>query len=221
MHRCLVVLGASLSLVACTSTAPRTSLAHQDAGPAPAQRERGSAASRADNSLKALDLQIGSQSLDNTTYWEPLEDLQSFAVQYAYQGANAPLGVEFGLSYSSGEEDAVVLGIPGTFSASLSELSVGLHKSFLTRESLVRPYLGAGVSLLLANAEFDAGAMGSADGDGGGVGFYVRGGLPFHVTRWLRVGVEAKALLGSSLDIEGAEGDADYTQLAAFVGFAF
>jgi hypothetical protein len=216
-------LALSLALAACSAPhpAPYSVAPQQGAPPPPVRAERISPA-RADTSLDALDLHVGTQSLDNEIYWAPIEDFDAFSLWIEHQNPGALIGFEMGLSFAGAEEETAIPTLGNVdLSGTLFEWMLGAHRSFLGRDAIVRPYLGAGLSLFLVDAEVDAGSLGTASEGDGGLGFYLRAGLPIQIARRVRLGVEARTLLGTEVDIAGASGDVDHSELSAFLGFAW
>src|SRR5688572_22965646 len=158
---------------------------------------------RKDTSINALDLLVGKRSLDED-FWTPVDEQVAFGLQYAGQTSGSVIGFETGLFYSQ-EDDVETVDVPPVgpveveLDASLVEFYVGLHKSFGTTESLLRPYLGAGLTTILVSAEGEVEGMGSVEDDDATLGFYLHGGLPFQVTESFRIGLDARLVTGTDV----------------------
>jgi hypothetical protein len=98
--------------------------------------------------------------------------------------------------------------------ASTGEIYGGVRKSF--GEDVVRPYVGAGLSFINAEAE-----LGGVDDDDSSGAVYVHGGIAFAVSESFFLGIDLRFLMGSDIDIFGSDADADYGQLAFMMGFGF
>jgi len=102
-----------------------------------------------------------------------------------------------------------------------SELAVGVVKTFLP-DSNVHPYLGAGLALVLVDGELSSTVLGGSDTeDDFSPAGYVHGGVLFDVAPSFHLGVDGRAVLGTDLDLDGLEVDADYLQLAFLLGWKF
>jgi hypothetical protein len=95
----------------------------------------------------------------------------------------------------------------------LTEFYGGYRKTFRADQSL-QPYVSVGLSVLDGAVDF-----GTNSGDDTAFGVYVRAGLNWAFDR-LRFGIDYKHLF-ASLDLAGANVDADYDQIALTAGFAF
>ena len=174
-------------------------------GPAPAARPLGFGPN--------LDLLVGVRQLDEADF-APIEDQTVFGVQLDSSIPGAPLGWEVGFSYSS--EDDTIGSL--AFEASLLELYGGLRKDFETG-SPVRPYLGAGVSLIEVDVDASSGGMGGSESDTS-PGLYVHGGVRVDVSDTIHIGLDARAVLATDFEIGGIGFDADHEQLAFLIGFS-
>lgn len=161
-----------------------------------------------------LSLLLGARSLDEDD-WSPVEDQFSLGAEFDWTGAGSALGFEVGLSGSAEDDHTRSAGVGVDVEVELLEAYGGVRWSF--GEEQLRPYVGGGLSYVEAQVEAEAGGASASDDDGS-VGLYVHGGFQLDVSRHVIVGLDARALLGTDLDLAGASGDADYLQLAALVG---
>ena len=126
--------------------------------------------------------------------------------EYSQDNSSKFVGWEIGLA-GSGDDN-------GPFSGATGELYGGLRASF--GSSAVRPYLGGGLSFLHAEVE----ALGANEDDSSLAG-YVHGGVQFLVSPTFFLGFDLRVLFGSSIEIGGVEGDADYGQGSLVFGWRF
>ena len=228
MSRKLSLLSIALVAGSCSTvgTSPGLATPHalSAAGRAswqPAPQEGEAEAPRVkDTSLMAVDILVGQRSLDED-YWTPIDEQVAFGFQAAFQSQDSVVGFETGVLFSRESDSEMVQGFDVTLDAALIEIYGGVHKSFGAKDSLLRPYLGAGLTALIVAIEGDVEGEFSDTDDDASLGFYVHGGLPFQIAESFRIGIDARLVAGSDLSLFGAEGDADYTQLSAFLGFAF
>jgi len=148
---------------------------------------------------------LGGRSLDDEVAWDEIES----PIVLGFEGGNvgAPLGYEFGLSVAGDSTDEAGVDVYDRF----LEVSFGARALF--GSGRVIPYLGAGVALVWAEVEGDSGGFTTSDDDVSG-GLYGHGGVLFPVGDEFWLGLDARLLTGTELDIFGIETDADYGQLA-------
>lgn len=149
---------------------------------------------------------LGGRSLDDEVAWDDIES----PIVFGFEGGNvgAPLGYELGFSFAA--DSTTVAGVDVT--DRFLELFAGGRLIF--GEGKLLPYLGAGVALVAAEVEGESGGFSTSDDDGS-LGFYGHGGLLLRVGSSFYLGLDARALTGTELDIFGIETDADYVQVAA------
>ncbi len=164
-----------------------------------------------------VSLLLGARALDEDD-WSPVEDQVAFGLELDWRGGGAPVGFEVGLSASSEEEDVRVAGLTVDVEAELVEVYGGARWTF--GEQDLRPYVGGGLSFVAADVEV-SGAGATADDDDDSLGLYLHGGFQLDVGEYVIVGLDARVLLGTEIDLAGASGDADYFQVGALVGFTF
>lgn len=154
-----------------------------------------------------LTLAIGQRSLDEGDY-EPVEDQIALGVGVHQEPPGSLVGWELGFQGSYDEDD--VAGF-GDIESSTWELYGGLRKTLVDGEE-VRPYLGAGLSLVGVRFE----ALG-IDDDDSSLAAYAHGGVEIEVSPGFALGLDLRGLFGSEIDLFGVDTDADYGQLALFL----
>jgi opacity protein-like surface antigen len=157
-----------------------------------------------------VSLYLGQRNLDEDDH-DPVDEQTMFGIEYSHEGAGDPIGFEIGLMGSRDEGDVGGTDVEGT----TSEIYGGVKKTF--GHDVVRPYIGGGVSFIRATAEIS----GLDDDDDSSLAAYLHGGIGFQVSNAVILGLDARFLFGSDITLFGFETDADYGQLALFVGFAF
>lgn len=151
---------------------------------------------------------LGSRSLDEDD-WRPVEDQGVFGAEFSHRVST--VGWEVGVLGSRDESKSAGQTIEGT----TSELYGGLRMSF--GDQVVRPYVGAGATLLRAKLDVKNGP----DDDDGTLGAYAHAGFTVDVFPRAYVGLDARWVFGSDVELNGNSRDVDYRQLALIVGFAF
>ena len=207
----VVLIVACGLLTGCATTSVQDApAAPQDAAPAPQKAEPSS------NSMR---LYIGGRSLDESQ-WSPVEDQISSAFEFVREPADSLIGFEIGTQFGiSGER--IQLGGPGYADvvSTVSELYGGAHKTFF-RDSTTQPYIGGGLTLMYARFATDFGNVTTSDNDSS-AGLYLHGGVQSHIATNFIVGLDLRAVFGTDITLFGSSGDADYGQIAFFIGVGF
>jgi hypothetical protein len=171
--------------------------------------QQGSAA-EANPRSNRVSIYLGQRSLDEDDY-QPVEDQGTIGVEFSQELPDSVIGWEVGLT-GSGDGDEI-LGID--IAAATAELYGGVRKSF--GSDSVRPYIGAGLSVISVAVDTDV----SAEEDDGSLGLYAHGGVNFQISPLFSLGVDLRGLFGSDIHLSGVDTDADYVQFALVAGFAF
>lgn len=154
---------------------------------------------------------LGAGQLDEDD-WAPTDEPIVLGVEYMRQGPDAWVGFELGSRIAG--DAATVNGVD--LSLVTWELYGGLHRTFLP-EGMVQPYIGAGASLVFVSAEASDGWLSSSDEDVT-FGLYAHAGFVVRVDAVL-LGLDARVLGATDVDMFGWSGDVDTTQFCLFVGF--
>jgi opacity protein-like surface antigen len=162
-------------------------------------------------------LYLGQRNLDEDDY-EPVDEQVMLGLEFVHEAADSVVGWEFGLAGSADEETVQILGEDVDVEATTGEVYAGIRKSI--GSGRFRPYIGGGVAYIQSELEVST-PLGSADVDDGSIAGYLHVGVSFDLTPGFFIGVDLRALLGSDVDYEGFESDADYEQLALTIGGAF
>ncbi|MFN0009116.1 MAG: outer membrane beta-barrel protein [Planctomycetota bacterium] len=157
-----------------------------------------------------LGIYLGQRQLDEDE-WSPLDEQPMFGLEYSRETQGDTVGFEVGIM-GSADEDTVA---GSDVEVSTGEFYGGIRKTF--GEEVFRPYVGAGLSLV--NLEVDTSGLG--DDDDASAAFYAHGGLAILASEALLIGLDLRFLIGSDIEIAGVDTDADYVQLALFLGIGF
>jgi hypothetical protein len=177
-----------------------------------------------------IDLLLGyrwhDDALPGTPAFEDLDEAVALGVHFAYEPPSWPVGLEMGVLGGYSEDDALAelpeIGpVDLDLELSTSELYFGLGRSFRLGERW-RPYVGAGLSLVMVEGELSSTVLGGSDTeDDLSAAGYVHGGVLVELGRSFHVGLDGRAVLGTDLELDGLEIDADYLQLALVAGWRF
>lgn len=166
-----------------------------------------------------LNFVYGTRSLDDDA-WEPTEDQEVFGATIDFGGAKWPVNIAVGYFSSEDEGELASFPILGAvdLESELSEWSVGVRKTW--KSGSTRPFIGGGVSFLDADAEVVS-ALGSASDGDDTEGIYVEGGVYWRLGEAFNLGMHARILEGTDVTIFDQDGDADYWQIGALLGFGW
>lgn len=206
----LCQLNVVLCLCPSPSVAPAKDPVEYFSGPVVAEDSKGA------GPRSGLDILFGTRELDESA-WAPIEEQTSFGLQGFFRSGESPLALEFGLLYSTSDEDLFVPGL-GNFNFSGEVLDVFFGGRLEFGDGAFRPYVGGGLSLLAVASEGSA-SGGVVSDDDASVGLYLHGGVAFLLGENLRIGADYRLVTGSEVELFGVSADADYTQLSFFVGF--
>jgi len=161
----------------------------------------------------------GQRSLDED-FWEPTEDQTVIGGTLDFGGANWPVHIAAG--YYKSDDDGTLNSFPILGSvdldAELSEWSVGVHKVW--KAGMVRPFVGGGISFVSADADVSS-VFGDVSDDDDSTGVYVQGGVFWRLGEFFNIGFDARLLEGTDVTLFDMDGDADYWQIGALVGFGW
>jgi hypothetical protein len=113
---------------------------------------------RAEDWMGNINLQFGKRAMDQADDWDPVTHNISYGVEATWGKQDQPLMFATDIYYSHDDETRnVLLGAPPPVSAQTNtkvkayELAIGLRKVWVA--GILRPYAGAGVSLLQTDLE--------------------------------------------------------------------
>ncbi|MCE9594068.1 MAG: porin family protein [Planctomycetes bacterium] len=156
---------------------------------------------------------VGARGLDEDL-WEPVEKQLVLGGEFSAVSKENGVGYEFGLSVGADSDEVGSIDVTGT----TLEASGGLRVEFGTDD--VRPYVGVGVALINAEVEADDGSS-TVSEDDTSVAAYIHAGVDVPLSERFFIGLDARALLGSDIDLGGVNGDADYFQIGLVFGWIF
>lgn len=152
--------------------------------------------------------------------WEPVETITSGGINYMGKG---PGGIfHWDVAYSYGEERGNVDGPSGTtqVESTVWEIDAGIAKIFALG-SVLRPYIGVGVTYMRAGGLVSSGT-GFVDDSDNTFGGYARAGLALDITSWGGLlGVDARYVAGTEITLGGIETDADGVVGSITLGFSW
>jgi hypothetical protein len=189
LHSSTALLGLMLPI---SSEADTLRMQDQAVADAPPQEEPAVPSTPPAASSHATDncvrLYFGQRMFDED-FWSPLEDQLTFGLEFTSENPSRFIGWEAGAMYSFDDDDVAGFDVE----ASSWELYGGIRKTFLDPDSVLRPYLGAGLAWITGDVEVSG--LGSDDDDS--FGAYLHGGLDARVTESLIVGADLRSLVAT------------------------
>jgi opacity protein-like surface antigen len=211
--RSLEAPGDSLSAIAYAGASPSPS-------PSYAQTESGT------RGLATTRIYLGEEKLDQD-FWKPVDEQLFLGIETAFESKNDMVGGEWGVQYTNDKNETGIT-VPGVGAADLKvelltiEGYFGIHRTFL-RDANLRPYIGAGISVVYYDAQKNTDGVGIHvhDDDEGGwtAGLYAHGGISWQCSENVQIGVDVRGLGFTDVNNIGGDGDLDYARLALFIGF--
>lgn len=162
---------------------------------------------------------VGKRSLDDDAFWEPLEEQNVYGVNVDWAPEDWPVHLQFGASLSSDDGQVSRSGETIDADVEIRELSFGLVRIW-EGHRLLRPYLGGGLSTVMAEIDATLGSE-SESFDDDSFGFFVNGGLYLRFGERFNVGIDGRILHLTDLSLEGESFDADYLQLGLLLGWGW
>ncbi|MDZ4774882.1 MAG: outer membrane beta-barrel protein [Planctomycetota bacterium] len=151
---------------------------------------------------------LGARKFDEDD-WSPVEEQGVFGAEFSHRVG--VIGWEVGFLAAANEEREGGVKTEG----SSSELYGGLRLEF--GDDVIRPYIGAGVTAIATKLDVE----GLDDDDDGTLAVYVHVGFTVDVTERVYLGLDARGVFGSDVEVLGVDRDVDYGQLALALGFSF
>jgi hypothetical protein len=165
-------------------------------------------------------LHFGSRTLDDDVAWAGLEDQAAFGLEYSTRGPSG-LGFDLGLFFSTDTVEDPGTGIDVT--GSLLEVDFGGRYTYAGFSGVLErfhPYAQAGLAMVAATIEAESGGIVASDEDGS-LGLYLGAGAYAVLGSNFLLGIDARVLRGSSIELVGISTDADYSEVTLFLGWGF
>ena len=165
---------------------------------------------------------IGERYMSDDGFWQPFDTQLMFGVEVDFAPAKSPIHVALGGSISGDDRHVSTPfhGSTGNVRVGMLEFSAGFlwHP---VKKGVVRPYIGGGAVLMGAAIDADIGTFfGGSDTDSS-FGFYGNVGVFFKVGETFNIGVDGRAVRGTSFEFPGIDADGDYEQVAMLLGFSW
>lgn len=161
----------------------------------------------------------GTRSMNDDS-WEPTDDQEVEGLTVDFGGKNWPVYLAVGYSESEDKGELSSFPILGSvdLDSQLSEWDVGVRKIWSVKP--VRPYIGGGVAFIDTDAEVSS-VLGSRSDSDSTQGLYVEGGIVWRIGQAFNLGIDGRIVEGTDVTLFDQDGDADYWQLGALIGFGW
>jgi hypothetical protein len=164
---------------------------------------------------------LGPRTAANDT--EPAEDQDAFGANIYLKGKTWPISIVLGVHASNGDGTASDPFFFGTFEANLDyrEVSVGVGRIW-SGSKHARPFIGGGLSVLNVDTELSVASFGgSASDDDTILAPYVDGGIFWRLGKSFNLGLDARFVVAAKAETAVFEGDVNYVQIAAALGWGW
>ena len=164
-----------------------------------------------------ISLYGGVREFDSDLY-APLEQQNAGGAALEWKAAKGGLGWELGGFYSADDETQGAI----ETKVNSAEGFAGVRWDFGDSQVRVRPYLGAGVSVIRPERELLVSGTSAGKVDDTSAGGYAHAGIMFGLNESLSLGFDLRGVFATDVDFGGGlSGDADYVQGAVVLGFSF
>ena len=168
---------------------------------------------------------LGGRRMGDEAFWHPLEDQGASGVTVDFGRNGWPVQLAAGINVSEAEDrvrffDPSGLPTHSKYTGTVQELSFGVMKIWQQEGRRMRPYLGGGLSYVTAMFELEFGGSNLEDHDSS-IGAYAQGGVFWRLRKRLNIGVDARMLRVTDIQVSNGKGDADYEQLGFLLGWGW
>jgi len=158
-----------------------------------------------------LNFNLGGRSLSDNN-WDRWDSQTSFGATVDFEIKGWPVELEGCLQGSNRTESVLGNDVTG----SVHEICFGAHKRWDLKPAKMHVFAGAGLANV--TAKFDGGGINESDSS---IGEYIHGGIFWRLGHRFNLGFDGRVMLGTNITLNGASGDANYTQLGVLLGFGW
>lgn len=164
-----------------------------------------------------INLFIGQKSLDDSDYWDPVDDHTEYGILFDMIEKGWPVSLELGLLMSS---DKSTDDYDVTYEGKTNEFSVGIKKIWTIRNFPIKPFISGGLAYISAEDSYDTDVTQTQSEDDSAMGFYLSAGAYATLSQHLNLGLLfriSKADVDLFEDGVGAGGE----HFGLFIGYHF
>lgn len=166
-----------------------------------------------------LNFVYGTRSLDDDA-WDPTDDQEVYGATIDFGAKGWPLHIA--VSYFDSDDKGELASFPilgaVDLDSELNEWSVGVRRTW--KPGNARPFLGGGLTRIDADADVSS-ALGSTSDSDSTEGLYLEGGVFWRLGEAFNLGLHGRLVEGTDVTLFDQDGDADYWQIGALVGFGW
>ncbi len=156
---------------------------------------------------------VGQRSMDDSATWDRLGEQVDFGIDFVLGPGNNFLQWDVAFHYSIDEADSLT---GPSVTAETFDGSIGLIHFFRFGEQRIVPYIGGGLAGIYVDTEFlNASEINASDWSFAG---YARAGLQFRFRQNEHIGIDVRAIGGTSLDMAGTSTNADAIVISMIFG---
>lgn len=156
---------------------------------------------------------VGQRSMDDSASWGRLSEQVNFGLDFVHGPGDRFLQWDVAFHYSTDEADSLT---GPRVTAETFDGSIGLIHFFRFGAEQVVPYIGGGLAGIYVDTEFlNASEVDASDWSFAG---YARAGLEFRFRENEHIGIDVRAIGGSSLDMAGVSTNADAIVISMIFG---
>jgi hypothetical protein len=210
---CLLCAGLSC---ACSTpgtwSLPITTPCAPAASPPRALQEAGTRGEHARGQFRAL---FGARKLGDS-FFESVREQAVLGIEGTLRLPDSDFAPEVALTLGYGMAGGFLEDVEESTSC---DLTVGGRYTFFGKE-WVRPYVGAGIGVMYVDVDLDNDDVSGSDNGFSMLG-YVRGGVDFSISESLLFGVDARAAVGTDVELLGTDARPDYFMVAITLSSPF
>jgi len=168
------------------------------------------------NEIQHMTIHFGGRFLEDETFWEPTDQPFVTGFEYDQRALDTGFGWEAATFFAFDSEDDID-GAGLDVDLFLFEGNLGMR--YTLDAGRFHPYIGGGGAIVYADITAEMGGL-EASEDDVAFGGYVHTGAYWRIGESFTLGIDARALLGTSVDFDTSlEGDVDYFQITAAIGW--
>lgn len=157
------------------------------------------------------------RQMSDSDLWDEVEDQYAIGGMVDMGAKGSPLHFVVGLHTGVGAEDFSNPLVNDAL-ATTSELSFGM--TGVWHHNRTCPFVSFGASFVHAELELDR-PSGTVKDDDAALGFFLEGGVYWRLSPHFNLGLHARYLGGTSIEIFGVDGDVDYWQAGPMIGWSW
>lgn len=175
----------------------------------------------AEQRLPSVELHFGRAAM-RADRWSPTDEPTTIGTQVIYYDPPWRAQLVVGFNYISEGEPVATFSGPADQELRAAEFAIGVRVPLVKeQDNTVVPHIGFGLTSLQAELEFDGGELEPPRDEDQSLGGYASAGFALRLTPTLRIGVDARQVFGTDIDLFFDGGDADFSQITFFFSASY